>query len=57
MTSQSSYPQKVPIVSDLNIQACLLIQGLDLVDAFASATGTRLLLLFCVWLFWNDTKI
>lgn len=42
MTGQSSYSQKVPIVLDLNIQAYLLIQGLDLVDAFASASGTRL---------------
>lgn len=42
MAGLSSDPQTVPTVPDLNIQACLLIQGLDPVGAFASATGTRL---------------
>ena len=42
MTGLSSYPQTVPIVPDLTIQAYFLIQGLDLVDAFSSDTGTKL---------------
>lgn len=42
MTGLSSYPQTIPVVPDLNFQACLLIQGLYVVGAFASAPGTRL---------------